>query len=344
MTAPSTSVGIVVLSWNRRERLLACLSRLERLTGAAVTIVVVDNASSDGSVDAIRRDFPDVTLLPQATNLGFVGGVNAGLREARRCGMKYAWLLNDDTLVDEDVLPKLVAFAAEHPHLSVFSPVIRDDDEQRALQFANGIVDWDGSEVFGDLPEARFDALVAGGGTPVLIGTALLVDVGVIDSVEGFDPAFFAYWEDIDFCVRCAKAGFVSAVVPDATVLHDSPPLYTRPPHYFYYMIRNEAVFWSRHAKPGAAGWRRGWLARALVWLGTARDLRRDDVVRACTDAIWDALKRHVGQRDATRAAPGWFARILTSHPHLLVLLLQGKIGLIARRLAGRNDRQRPAG
>ena len=187
MTNASTTVGIVVLSWNRRARVLACVARLQRLTGVVPTIIVVDNASSDDSVDALRRAYPDVALLPQATNLGFVGGVNAGLREARRRGLSYAWLLNDDTHLEDDVLAKLLAFAAAHPTCSLFSPVVRDDDDRRALQFANGIVDWQRSRLHDEAPADRFDAMLAAGGTPVLIGTALLVDLRVV-TVEGFDP------------------------------------------------------------------------------------------------------------------------------------------------------------
>lgn len=335
MTDASITVGIVVLSWNRRARVLACVARLRRLTGVVPTIIVVDNASSDDSVDALRRAYPDVALLPQATNLGFVGGVNAGLREARRRGLSYAWLLNDDTHLDDDVLAKLLAFAAAHPTCSLFSPVVRDDDDGRALQFANGIVDWKRSRLHDEATADRFDALVADGGTPVLIGTALLVDLRVV-TVEGFDPQFFAYWEDIDFSVRCAKAGFVSAVVPDATVLHDSPARDTRPPHYFYYMIRNEALFWTRHARRGWLGWRRVWLSKALLWLGESRDLGQEAIVQACADGIWDALRRRFGPRDATRPAPSWFVRMLASHPHLLVLLLQGRFGTILRKVRGR--------
>lgn len=335
MTDAPTTVGIVVLSWNRRDRVLACVARLSRLTGVATTILVVDNASSDDSVEALRRLHPEVALLPQTTNLGFVGGVNAGLREARRRGLSYAWLLNDDTRLDDDVLSKLLAFAAAHPAFSLFSPVVRDDDDRRALQFSNGIVDWRRSRLHDEATPARFEALAAEGGTPVLIGTALLVDLRVV-TVEGFDPQFFAYWEDIDFCVRCAKAGFVSAVVPDATVLHDSPERSARPPHYFYYMIRNEALFWTRHARHGSLGWRRVWLYKALIWLGESRDLGQDAIVRACTDGIWDALHRRSGPRDASRPAPPWFGRVLASHPHLLVLLLQGRFGTILRKLRGR--------
>lgn len=336
MTESPTTVGIVVLSWNRRDRVLACVARLERLTGAAITIIVVDNASSDDSVDALRRLHPKVALLPQATNLGFVGGVNAGLREARRRGLAYAWLLNDDTQMDDDVLSKLLAFAAAHPAFSLFSPVVRDDDDRRALQFANGIVDWERSRLHEELPTSRFDALVAEGGTPVLIGTALLVDLRAVTTVEGFDPEFFAYWEDIDFGVRCAKAGAISAVVPDVTVLHDSPERSDRPPHYFYYMIRNEALFWMRHARHGAFEWRRVWLYKALIWLGESRDSGHTAIVDACTDAVWDALHRRSGPRDLGRPAPRWFAGVLASHPHLFVLLLQGRFGTILRRLGGR--------
>ena len=334
-------VGVVVLSWNRRSRVLDCIARIERLDTPAidVTIVIVDNASSDDSVDAFRAGHPDAVILPQAVNLGFVGGVNTGLAEVLRRQLDYAWLLNDDTQFEDDILAKLVDHARRSPGASVFSPVIRDDDAGRQLQFRNGLVDWHRCRLHDQMEIDRFSDLVRGGATPVLIGTALLIATPVIDAVIGFDERFFAYWEDIDFTVRAAHRGFVSQVVVEATVLHDSPDRNARPPHYYYYMIRNEALFWKKHTGAFRPGWQRRWLANALIRLGENRDLGNARNAQACVDGVWDGLIGRHGQRVVDRPAPVWFRRLMSAHPHLAVLVLEGRVGPIVRRITRRRTK-----
>ena len=333
--SPST-VGIVVLSWNRRERVLDCIARLERLEGVAITIIVVDNASSDGSVEAISSRFPATVLLAQRVNSGFVGGVNAGLSEAKRLGLTFAWLLNDDTTVEDDVLTNLMAFAHANPRFSIFSPVIRDNDSEKKLQFVNGAVDWRRNRLYDNLSAERFDQLLSSGSTAVLIGTALLINMKVIEKLVGFEKEFFAYWEDIDFCVRCAKEGFLSSVVLSATVFHDSPKRTMRPPHYFYYMLRNESLFWTRHAHRGARGWSRQWLAKALYFVAENRELGQIDNVQACVDGVWDGLHRTGGPRNLARPSPRWFGRWMRFHPYFQFLLLEGKFSVIVSHLKKR--------
>ena len=105
----SPRVTAVVLSWNGRERTLACLRSLEHVTYRPFSVLVVDNGSSDGSADAVAAEHPDVSLVRLGENLGFAGGMNAGIRAAFAAGADAVVLLNNDMEVEPGFVEPLVA-------------------------------------------------------------------------------------------------------------------------------------------------------------------------------------------------------------------------------------------
>lgn len=318
------SVVVVVLSWNKQAAVIECIDRVKTLTGAAIHVVVVDNASADDSVDAIRRAHPDVTVLTETVNRGYAGGVNRGLAEAARRNADYAWLLNDDTSFDSDVLEPLLAFADANPRCGLLTPRLVDLEPDSGLQFANGIIDWRRGAMGHNLQAEKFAARVADGATPIVAGTALLCDLKLYRHIGPFDERFFAYWEDTDYAVRAARAGFDSAVVTAATLAHAAPLTSERPPHYHYYMTRNEALFWKLHATRSTR-WRRRWWVTALNSIGRERDLDHRANTQATIDGIWHVWTRRFGKRAIDAPAPRWLHRLLSASPYLLSSLLQGQ-------------------
>ena len=105
-------LSVIIVSYNTREMLRACLLSLRESQGVALEIIVVDNASSDGSADMVERDFPEVILLPQTLNTWYCGGNNIGID---RASADYALLLNPDTEVAPDALVKLLDYLRAHP-------------------------------------------------------------------------------------------------------------------------------------------------------------------------------------------------------------------------------------
>ena len=334
------SVAVVILSWNRRAAVLDCIERVTRQT-VSTRIIVVDNASSDGSPDAIRNGHPEVTVLENPTNAGFVGGVNRGLAEARRIGVGHAWLLNDDTQFEDDALERLLDHASRQLSPGLASPRIDDLDGHGALQFANGLIDMTDAILKHNYSAASFDARRSHGSIPIVPGTAMLCDLRVYRAIGPFDPRFFAYWEDTDYCARAARAGFGIDVAADVAIRHESRGgRHGRAPHFCYYMVRNEALFVRLHVR-GWTGWRwrRRWLADTLEWIAEARALRLDGNVDACIDGLWDALLHRYGTRGDHRPAPGWFRRTLSTAPYLLCDLVGGRYARVARRLVGSGSR-----
>ncbi len=318
------SVVVVLLSWNNKQAVIDCLARLSTLTGAHVHVVVIDNASSDGSVAAIAHAYPDVTLLQEPLNRGFVGGVNRGLAEAARRGADFAWLINDDTQFDDDVLVPLLARAASDPRAGLLTPLLRNLPPDGGEQFRNGLVDWKRGAMSHNFTDSVHAERAREGATPIVVGTALLVDLRVFRAIGPFDERFFAYWEDTDYSVRAARAGFDNVIVENAIVAHAAPLVTTRPPHYHYYMIRNEALFWHKHWHgPGSLRWKRRWLTAAMASIARNRDQARTENVAAGVDGLWHGWLRRAGARNAHATAPRWFHRLATAAPWLCVKFLE---------------------
>ena|ERR1700681_3309672 len=136
--ANAPSVWIVVLNWNGLSDTLACLESLQRLHYPERRIVVVDNCSTDGSVDGLRRAAapPTIDIIEAGTNLGYAGGNNLGIRYALDRGADFILVLNNDTTADPMLVNELVAAADRHPEAGCFGPWIFYMHDPERLWFA----------------------------------------------------------------------------------------------------------------------------------------------------------------------------------------------------------------
>lgn len=234
-------VAVVIPTWNGRDDLPACLESL-RGQSVPVEIVVVENGSTDGSVEMLRESYPEVTLLVQPVNLGFAGGVNVGLRYALHRGHDFVALLNNDAIAD----PRWV----EH----LVDEMTRDE---RVGMVASKFVTIDGSRldstgecysIWGlPFPRGRgeedldaYDALTelfgASGGS-TLYRADMLRDVGL------FDEDFFAYFEDVDLSWRARLRGWRVVLAPAAVASHRIGATSGRIPGFTTYQTLKN-LFW----------------------------------------------------------------------------------------------------
>lgn len=247
-------VVIVVLNWNGREDTLACLGSLQHLTPGDTRVVVVDNGSTDGSVDAIRQAFPAAELIENDKNLGYAEGNNVGIRYALDQGADFVLVLNNDTTCAPDLIDRLVAAAARHPRAGLFCPRMFYMAEPERVWF--DAAEWNSAKLSFDFPGQ--DQLAAAHGdadheTAFACGAALFVRAAVVREVGSFDPSFFLVWEEVDWCYRARKAGWASMVVPTAHIWHrvgasfgtEASPLRT------YFSFRNRLVWLARHGSMG---------------------------------------------------------------------------------------------
>ncbi|MGE0362383.1 MAG: glycosyltransferase family 2 protein [Vicinamibacterales bacterium] len=296
MTSPL--IVAVVLNTNRRDDTLACLDSLARLDYPNRAVMVLDNASTDGSNEAIRAAHPDVRILPLTDNRGYAGNNNVGIAAALEMGADWVLVLNEDTVLDPACFSELIRAAAD-PAVGVVGPMVYHHDEPTVIQSAGGRLD------------ARWRAWHAGqneddsGQFPVprdvewISGCAILVRRQVIEQVGPLDERFFYYWEETEWCVRAARAGWRIVHAPAARIWHKGVTRHYRPgPGVAYYNTRNHLLLMSTHGA-GPATWLRTWagLARTLVAY-TLRPRWRDR--RAARNAIWwgaaDFLRGRWGQ------------------------------------------------
>jgi|FaiFalDrversion3_1042247.scaffolds.fasta_scaffold00181_4 GT2 family glycosyltransferase len=214
-------VGIVILNWNRPIDTIMCLKSLEYITYRDYFIVVIDNGSTDNSLEQIRAAAPHATVLPLSQNLGFASGVNIGIDRAIHMGAEYVLLLNNDTVVAPNFLEPLVEAMDEDPKIGISVPKI--------YFFAPPWFIYAAGAKWTNIPPR---VKMIGYGKPdnplynksrdldYATGCALLIRCQLFKSVGTFDPIYFMYQEDYDFCHRVRKAGYRIVYVPQSRVWH----------------------------------------------------------------------------------------------------------------------------
>lgn len=276
-------VAVVVLNYNGAADTIACLDSLARIDPAPARIVVIDNASEDDSLRAIRRAHGGVELVRNDANLGFGAGHNTVLERLVGEGFDWVWLVNNDLRVDTDTLAHLLAEGARHPRAGAVGSRILDLDRPgRVLALGGGRVNhWLGRSAHLHRPGRRPDYIT---GASMLLNCRALAEVGV------FDPGFFMYWEDVDLCRRLEAAGWPLRVADSAVVWHRESASLGGEGARKDRLINASAVgYFSRHGPLG--GWPAivlgpslrillrlatgRWRAAAAVWQGTREGLRR---------------------------------------------------------------------
>ena len=281
--AREPDVTVSVVNASRREQLLALLESLAaELRGPlAVEVVVLDNASEDGSADAVRERFPWGRVIEQPYRAGFGANHNRVIRETRG---RYVYVLSHDALVEPGSLERMVAYMDESPCVGVLAPRIRYPDgrpQASAWRFPSPLV-----AALGTLTLARRGVVQSHGEEvrPVdwAMGCALLLRRSALDEVGVFDEGFFMYSEETDLSRRLARAGFETRLFPSVTVFHHDSFLRADVPYErMNEEWRSRHRYWAKHHSPlgarvaavatGAQYAARAALARAFLRLPARR-------------------------------------------------------------------------
>lgn len=272
-------VWALVLCHDHYELTRSCLISVLAMDPAPARVLVVDNASTDGTAERARREFPQVEVLALSENRYFAGGVNEGLGHALRGGAGSVLLLNNDLVLERGALGALRSALAEDPARAAASPKIYYYDPPDVIWFAGGVV----TPGFGLVRHRgvnRKDEKLRDGPRTVdyVSGAAALIRRDALETVGLLDPAYVMYVEDVDWCARAREAGRVLAYEPRARAWHHvsaaSGGGLTR--LKAYYRLRSGALFLSRHA----ARWERplAWLAYGAwtAWLLARAPFRRE--------------------------------------------------------------------
>lgn len=267
MTAPVVSV--IIVSWNARDYLEQCLDSLA--VGACdypIEVVVVDNASNDGSPDMVRTKFPQVRLIETGANLGFAKANNVGIRQSQG---KYVCLVNSDVRVLAGCITRLVDFCEAHPDTGMAGPLVYGGDGkvQRSCRgfpslwnmFCRALAldelfpgsAWAGGYL---LPHWKQDTQRA---VDILSGCFWLVRRDALDKAGLLDENFFMYGEDMDWCKRFWANGWQIMFVPSAEAIHYGGGSSANAPlRFFIEKQRADLQYWRKH---------HCWLAQKVYFL-----------------------------------------------------------------------------
>ena len=325
---PAPRVLISLVNWNGGAEIARCLEQLRAQTYPHVQVIVVDNGSTDGSTDALRRADPGIVVLENFENRGYSGGHNEALRYGLREGYDYFWLLNHDTTFEAGTLAALVDTAESDRTVGAVSPVIYDTAHPERIQFRGSLLRPGDFSVRTVREEWEPDANESGRAAHLLLwGTAILVRCKAIEATGLLDDRYFAYYEDFDLTDRIRKAGYRNWVSPAAKIWHAGDPnICDRPPYYVYYNVRNHYLFW--RGRLSAADWPRYWryyILRTLWFIADLKDKTGPDWLDATVCGFRDALVGRYGKWDPGRRAPRWLYALATRHPYALLSLLEGR-------------------
>jgi len=217
----SPLVYIIILNWNGKEDTIECLHSVQEVDYPCYQALVVDNASSDGSAEAIRAAFPRVGLIVNESNLGFAAGNNVGIEHALEEGADYVFLLNNDTTVDRMVLTELVKACEADRAIGLASPKVYYYDRPKTIFYAGARRHWlplfPNPIGIGEEDRGQHDEVKE---VDYVWGQAMFIKRRVIEDIGLLDPGFFMYYEDCDYCLRAAEAGYKIIYVPMAIVWH----------------------------------------------------------------------------------------------------------------------------
>ncbi|MBK9050661.1 MAG: glycosyltransferase family 2 protein [Chloroflexi bacterium] len=245
------NVFTVILNTNRRDDTLACLAALHHSTYKRHTIIVLDNASTDGSAEAIKAEFPRVELIHLKENKGYAGNNNVGIAAAVAQGADWVYVLNEDTIQAPDCLDHLVAVGESDPTIGIVGPMVYHADNPDVIQSAGGWIDhhWQaGHKGQNDPDKGQFAEPHA---VAWVSGCAIMVRREVIEQLGMLDEHFFYYWEETEWCVRTKRAGWKIMHVPQARLWHKGVQIDYRPgPNVAYYNTRNYLMMLRKHEAP----------------------------------------------------------------------------------------------
>jgi len=260
-------LSIILVSYNARDHLDACLRSLQENPASISTeIIVVDNASTDGSREAVPPGRPDVRLIPNQENLGFARANNQGFRTARG---KFILFLNTDTVIGKGALDRLCSRLQSHSDTGAVGPALFKDAATPQVSFGNRIdffAQWRQKYIWNPYYARRLKTDSRPRTVGWLSGACLLARREALSRTGGFDENFFLYFEDIDLCYRIRQSGFKLLFFPDIRIRHTGSGS-TAPKARFcrFHYRKSQLYFYRKHNSGLSLRLLRGYLRLLLM-------------------------------------------------------------------------------
>lgn len=246
----SPTLSIIIVNWNTRELLLKCIrSIIDDCRGITTEIIISDNASTDGSADAVRRDFPDIKVINNSVNLGFAGGNNVGIKESRGA---YICLVNSDVEIISGCFSGLLRYMKSNPLVGIAGPKAVYPDKQVQIT-ARKEVGWLNSilqmlwfdKLFPSLTRYSQNIIEE---VDILSGCFWMIKREALVEIGLLDENFFFYGEDRDYCKRMWLAGWKVIYNPEYLIIHhEGGSSKARPLQYYIQLEKAYIGFWKKY-------------------------------------------------------------------------------------------------
>jgi GT2 family glycosyltransferase len=253
-------IAVLLLNWNGIEFTVPCIESLLRSSVKPNSIIVVDNASIDDSVNVLKSLFSDIQIIENKSNLGFAGGNNVGLQKILSDNYDYIWVLNNDTIVDENCLNDLIEAMEQDHNIAATTGKIIYEGTSDLIWYAGANINYRTlkSEHVGELQrdKGEFDVPID---VPFISGCCMFLRKSALEMVGVFDNNFFAYSEDFDWCLRAGDLGLRLRYIPQARIYHKVSATFkktmignsggTSSPLAIYLTTRNRMYIIRKHTK-----------------------------------------------------------------------------------------------
>lgn len=258
-------VAVIVLHYKNESDTLECLlTLLNNSHKILYEIIVVANQSSGKFIRASVNHYPKMFVLPTNTNVGFAEGINIGLKKAMELKCNYMILLNNDVLVGEGLVDKMIRYAKGDPSSGIISPKIyfasgfeyhsgryKSREKGKIIWYAGGFVDW--ANIYAthrgvdEFDQGQYDKTEE---SEFATGCCMLIKKEVIDKIGFFDNNYFLYYEDVDYSVRAKNIGYKIIYYPKAFLWHKNASSSEKPGSsiHIYYQTRNRLYFGYKYA------------------------------------------------------------------------------------------------
>lgn len=243
-------VSIIIPAYNLRDVIIECIESVLNSSYTNHEVIVVDNASTDGTYNTLKQRFPNIKLVRSEKNLGVTGGRNLGLRHTS-IDSEYVLFLDHDMIVDKNMISELLTVARANNRVGVVAAKIYFYSNKSIIWAAGSSVSLLTGRTYFNAgkDEGQFDQIMAVQVAPAVI----FVKREVIDRIGGFDDIFFLGYDDTDFCFRARNAGFEVFYTPSAIAYHKVPIDFhdasNRLLSRAYYIGRNRIIFMRKFSK-----------------------------------------------------------------------------------------------
>lgn len=211
-------VKIIIVNYNSCKWIARCLSSIHQV-GLIDHTIIVDNASGDNSVLFIEQNFPQADLIKLSSNLGFGQANNLGIKKAYEQGSDYIFLMNQDVYIEPFTVFTLIKIAELHPDFGILSPIhLNGNGSELDFSFSNYIAPLKCRKLYSDMFLQKLAPLYE---VPFVNAAAWLLTKKCVEKVGGFNPSFYHYGEDDNYCQRVLFHGLKIGVVPESIIYHD---------------------------------------------------------------------------------------------------------------------------